>query len=408
MKKNVLTKNIQAALAVSALGLSSVTVPQLAYAGEFTDALTGGVASVDARVRYEGVSQDGKEDASAFTERTRLGYLTGDFKGFTGFIEMSDTAALGSREDYYVPKGSYAGGDPAKAVVLDPTFTALNQAWISYKFDETTVKAGEQRIIFDNRFLGNVGWRQKEQTYSGVSIHAESIPKTTLDYAYIVNANNVIGSDVAMSTHAFQAAFNGLPFGKVTGYAYLIDNDVATSTDSQTLGARFNGATSLSEDLKVKYHIEYASQDDYADSKSVGGEYMRTELGLMYKTGSITLGQEKLGGNGVSAFQTPLGTVHAFNGWADMFIGPVGGTPKNGLVDNYINLSGKALGLKMAAIYHDFSSDVGGEQYGTEYDLLVAKKFSKTYTTGIKYAAYSADTYLKDTNKLWVWVDVKF
>lgn len=408
MKKNVLTKNIQAVLAVSALGLSATAVPQFAYAGEFTDALTGGSASVDVRVRYEGVSQDGKEDASAFTERTRLGYLTGSFKGLTGFVEMSDTAALGSREDYYVPKGEYAGGDPAKAVVLDPTFTALNQAWLAYKFDETTIKAGEQRIIFDNRFLGNVGWRQNEQTYSGVSIHTESIPKTTLDYAYIVNANNPIGVDVAMSTHAFQAAFNGLSLGKITGYAYLIDNDVVTSSDSQTLGARFKGGTGLSKDLKVKYHLEYASQDEFADSKDVGGEYTRVELGLGYKTGSITLGQEKLGGNGISAFQTPLGTVHAFNGWADMFIGPVGGTPKNGLVDNYINLSGKALGLKMAAIYHDFSSDVGGDKYGTEYDLLLAKKFSKTYTAGIKYAAYSADTYLKDTNKLWVWAEAKF
>lgn len=413
MNKHTLVKHIHAILTGSAVGLATFGA-QTAMADEFTDALTGGKASVDIRLRYEGVNQKGKDDASAFTERTRVGYQTGDFKGFTGFVEMSGTEAIGNRKDYYVGAGPGAGGDSTKAVVLDPTITVLNQAWIAYKIGSTSIKAGKQRIIFDTRFLGNVGWRQTEQVYTGVTLKTAIIPKTMLDYAYITDTRNPIGVDRIMKTHALQAAYSGIPFGKLTAYAYLIDYDLntlgAAEKDSQTTGIRFAGKTGIGSDMKAIYHAEYATQGKYADSKNIGGDYIRAELGLGYKTASLVLGQEKLGGNGTHAFQTPLGTVHLYNGWADMFIGPVGGTPANGLVDTYLNLSGKALGMKLAAIYHDFKADKGGSKYGTEYDLLAAKKFGKVYTAGVKYASFSADkssTY-KNTNKLWVWGEIKF
>lgn len=408
MRKTVLSNSIQSIIAGSVIALTNMTVSQTAQAQTFTDALTGGKPTIDMRIRYEGVTQEGKKDATAFTERTRIGYRTDNYKGIDAFIEMSGTEALGARKDYFVPKGPDAGSDSSRAVVLDPTITTLNQAWIGYQFGKTNLKAGKQRIIFDNRFLGNVGWRQTEQVYTGATLKTKVVPNTVIDYAYITNVRNPIGVDQTMASNAIQAKFSGLPFGKLTGYGYFLDYDLSTLTDSQTLGVRFAGKTNLSDAFKLFYHIEYASQGDYADSKNIGGNYTRAELGLGISKAKILLGQEKLGGDGTSSFQTPLGTVHAFNGWADMFIGPVGGTPVNGLTDNYVSVSGKALGLKMAAIYHDFSADKGDQKYGTEYDLLLAKKFSKTYTGGIKYANYVADKYAKDTTKLWVWGQMKF
>lgn len=408
MRKTALSNSIQSIIAGSVIALTNMAVSQTAQAETFSDALTGGKPTVDVRIRYEGVTQDGKKDAAAFTERTRIGYKTGNYKGLDAFIEMSGTEALGARKDYFVPKGPDAGSDSSRAVVLDPTITTLNQAWIGYKFGETNLKAGKQRIIFDHRFLGNVGWRQTEQVYTGATLKTKAVPNTEIDYAYITNVRNPIGVDQTMASNAIQAKFTGLPFGKLTGYGYFLDYDLLTLTDSQTIGVRFDGKTKLSNLFKLFYHIEYASQGDYADSKNIGGDYTRAELGLGIAKAKILLGQEKLGGDGISSFQTPLGTVHAYNGWADMFIGPVGGTPVNGLIDNYVSISGKALGLKMAAIYHDFSADKGNRKYGTEYDLLVAKKFSKTYSGGIKYVNYDADKYAKDTTKLWVWGQMKF
>jgi hypothetical protein len=172
MRKNVLSQHIHSILQASALGAGLLFAPEYAAAaGSLTEALTGGKPTVDIRIRYEGVDQDTKEDAAAITARTRIGYLSGDYNGFNAFVEMSDTSALGDRKDFYVPAGPYAGGDSAKAVVLDPSLTVLNQAWIGYTLGKTNIKAGRQRITMDTRFLGNVGWRQKEQTYHGVSLN---------------------------------------------------------------------------------------------------------------------------------------------------------------------------------------------------------------------------------------------
>ena len=62
----------------------------------------------------------------------------------------------------------------------------------------------------------------------------------------------------------------------------------------------------------------------------------------------------------------------------------------------------------MLGVYHDFSADEGSADYGTELDLLAAKKLSKNYSVGVKYASYSADSVATDTDKLWLWGQLKF
>ena len=51
-------------------------------------------------------------------------------------------------------------------VVADPASTEINQSYLSYKgLADTILKYGRPVIIYDNhRFVGNVGWRQNEQT----------------------------------------------------------------------------------------------------------------------------------------------------------------------------------------------------------------------------------------------------
>ena len=71
--------------------------------------------------------------------------------------------------------------------------------------------------------------------------------------------------------------------------------------------------------------VEVADFDD--------NDYYNIELGLQWggtrvdnigflpvgePTYQIRVGREVLEGNGVNALQTPLATVHAFNGWADV------------------------------------------------------------------------------------------
>ena len=406
---------------IMALASAGFLLVPTAQAGTFTEALTGGKPSVDMRLRLETVDQDKtpsfKDDATALTLRTRLGYLTGDFAGFKAFGEMTHTAAFKGGDDYNAP-GPYGNGQTEYPVVADPELSRLNQAWVSYTgLADTSVKLGRQRVILDNaRFVGNVGWRQTEQVYDALVVANTSIQDTTLIYGYVQRAYNIVGAETPSESHIINASYNGLPFGKITGYAYLLDlnrdtpNDAA---DSKTLGLSFGGKQALGGGFTLLYNLEYAKQSDYADAPNrVDATYTKLELGGQIMGVTAKVGQEKLGSNGEGAngtygFQTALATKHAFNGWADKFLS----TPNAGLVDNYVAIGAKPAGVKLLAVYHIYESDEGSNDYGTELNLLAAKKFG-IYTAGIKYASYEKDSgsygHASDTDKLWLWGQLKF
>ena len=374
----------------------------------FTDALVGGKANLDMRLRWENVDQDGISDnANALTLRTRLGYLTGDFSGFKAFAEATNTSTLFGVDDYRVPKGPHSNSK-LYPVIADPTLTRVNRVWISYSgIKNTPIKVGRQRIKLDNdRFVGNVGWRQTEQVYDALRVGNTSIKDTKLTYGYIDRVYNIFDGEVSSDSHLFNANYKGLSFGTLTGYAYLLDlNDSSASGDSKTFGIRFAGKHAINDGMSLLYELEYADQSDYADAPgSVDASYTKFEFGAKFKGVTMKAAQETLGGDGTYGFQTVLATKHAFNGWADKFLV----TPADGLVDRYLTVATKVKGVKLKAVYHDFQADEGGSDYGTELDLVAAKKFGDRYTLLVKYATYDADKYSVDTDKLWIQGSFKF
>lgn len=385
-----------------ALAAAAMALPTAGSAESLRDAIAGGKTSADLRYRYEYVDQDGiAQQAGASTLRTALGYLTKPWYDAGAFIEFENVSVVG--EERY---NSSVNGKTGYPVVADPASTEVNQAFLEYAgLAGTKMRVGRQRIIYDNaRFVGNVGWRQNEQTYDGVAVVNTSLADTTLNYTYLANVNTITGANMESDAlHLVNASYAGLKAGTLTGYAYLFDFDAAT--DSQTLGARFGGAAAVADGVKALYTVEYATQSDYADApSSVDADYLLMEAGAGIKAVTIKVGYELLAGDGTYAFQTPLATKHAFNGWADKFLT----TPANGLEDLYFSVESTVKGVKLAAIYHDFSADQGGSDYGSEIDLLAATKLAKDYSVGFKYAGYSADGFATDTDKLWLWAGTSF
>src|SRR6185437_3492933 len=84
------------------------------------------------------------------------------------------------------------------------------------------------------------------------------------------------------------------------------------------------------------------------------------------------LGWEHLGGNGRNAVQTPLATLHAFNGWDDQFLV----TPANGFNDKF-GTSGWRGKLAWIVSYHDYRSSHASIRYGSERDASLAFPFAK-------------------------------
>ncbi len=371
-------------------------------------ALTGGKVSLDVRYRYESVEDESTpaRDADASTLRTRLGYSTGNYQGLSALIEMENTTVVG-KEKY----NSTVNGLTQYAVVADPDGTEVNQALISYAgFSDTLAKFGRQRITLDNhRWVGNVGWRQNEQTYDGLSVVNTSLPDTRITYAYISGVNRVFGNSSAVGrftsdSNLINVAYNGLSFGTLVGYNYLLDFENALASSSNTYGARFAGKHGVGGGIDALYTLELARQSDYGDNPArFDLDYSLIEIGGFVNGITATLGYETLGSNGVVALQTPLATLHAANGWADKFLV----TPVNGLQDTYFSVAGTVAKIKLMGVYHDFSADAGGADYGEELDLHAWYPFGK-YTVGVKYASYSAKTFSFDTDKLWVYGEFKF
>ena len=98
-------------------------------------------------------------------------------------------------------------------------------------------------------------------------------------------------------------------------------------------------------------------------------------------------------------FQTPLATLHLFNGWADKFLS----TPVSGLQDTYLALIAKTGPVSWKGSFHDFSSDVRAIDYGTELDLQVSYKTPWEQTIAVTGAFYDADRFSTDTTKIWIW-----
>jgi hypothetical protein len=395
-------------LAVAAVVAGQASVASADLGSDITDALKGGKAYGDFRLRYEMVDQDNDlKDADALTLRSRLGYITGDVHGVSATVEFEDSRVVAGMDDY----NNTNGHNVDHSVIADPETTELDQGFIQYKNDLVTAKFGRQVITMDNhRFVGHVGWRQDRQTFDAGSFKLTPMKNLTADYAYLMQRNRIFGEekDIDSKDHLLNIGYK-TPFGKATAYAYLLEEDNSSEKSYDTYGLRFAGKAEINSDLKALYTVEYAQQDFSAEgAEDRDADYINLEAGAEFMGVTAKLGYEVLGSDdGAYGFATPLATLHKFNGWADQFLG----TPAQGLVDMSVSVSGKLAGVKLMAVYHEFEADEesnGVDDLGSELDLLVAKKFSENYSAGIKYAMYSEGDIKTDTDKGWLWVSAKF
>ncbi len=401
-----------------------LTLPLLAVAAPswadqpLSDLFTQGKPILDARYRFENVDQNNDlRDANAQTLRTRAGFQSGQWYGLSGLLEVDNVSRIG--DDAY---NSTRNGQKEYAVVADPDGTEGNQALLRYDHKLGSAVLGRQRINLDNqRFIGSVAWRQNEQTFDGALTQLKPLDGLTLSYAYLDQVNTVFGPDngrydnltnpanIDGHSHLINAQYVFMPQLTATAYSYLLDLDniavaptAAEGTlSSQTSGLRLNGVVA-----GVSYALEYAQQKDYGDNPlELDSEYYLAELGYTLKGVQLKAGYEVLGGDngsGNRAFQTPLATKHAFQGWADQFLT----TPADGIEDAYVGVTAPLLGGTLQAWYHDFSTEQGSEDYGSEIDLSYAHPTPgvKGLVGLVKYATYDSDDKARtvDTDKVWL------
>jgi hypothetical protein len=386
------------------LAIAASSAPGLAHAAEGQ-----GDWILDARLRYEFVDQTGfAEEAGALTLRTRLGYETPAWKGFKALVEGENVTALSDRYN------STTNGQVAYPTVLDPETTELNRAQISWSSAKADAVVGRQRIVLGNaRFVGNVGFRQNEQTFDAAKVAFKLNPTTTLTWIYVDRVHRILGDDSPQGewdsdSHVIQLD-SKTPIGQLTAYGYLLDFESAPLQSSATWGARLTGSRPLAAGPSLTWEVEYARQGDYGSNPvDFDLDYLALAAGLKADTRYITLGLERLDGDGARGFGTPLATLHVFQGWADVFLA----TPARGVKDinlragTTVPLGGRK--LKLAAAVHDFSEADGGLDYGSEIDASASLPLTPRLSFEVKAARFNGDIpAFADRTKVWVTFELK-
>lgn len=364
------------------------------------------------RLRHEQVDDDAfTRDANADTLRLRAGLRFAFPNGWSGLLEGEAIASAGNHYN------SGANGRTVYPAVIDPRGAELNQAWIAWNGTKGAAKLGRQRILIDNqRWVGNVGWRQNEQSFDALALEYKPAAGVTLRYSWLDRVHRVGGDDARdplarerdLDTHLFNAAWkHGAQ--QLVGYAYLHrDQDVASASTS-TYGLRWTGER-LRDGNGWGWTTEAARQRDYGNNPlNFSHTYWLLEPAYTWRGASFKAGWEHLGGNGSHALQTPLATLHAFNGWDDKFLP----TPAGGLEDRYLTAGGKFGHVRdgrfaWTLAWHDYRADTalaGMGHYGSEWSASLGFPLATRVQALLKIADYRADRFARDTTKVWLQVE---
>ncbi|MCP5532354.1 MAG: hypothetical protein H7A49_16150 [Akkermansiaceae bacterium] len=355
--------------------------------------------TIDVRARYEYGDIDGFEDSNAFTIRERVGLMTAEWYGISAFVEGEFTQAAVA--DYHGGAPGARPFKPSHTVIADPETNELNQGYIQYAGFDSVLKAGRQRIILDNAaFVGNVGWRQNEQTFDAISLTNKSLDGLALGYSYIDQVNRIFGSDadaplvagpppfdnvqdINAEVHLLNASYSGLEGLTLGAYAYLMDFPDKPNWDNNTFGM-----SAKSDVYGFTLYGELAWQDDAGFGNTEDALYAHGSVTKGFAGQTVTVGVEHLD----AGFKTPLATVHAFNGFADAFIGGRIEGAHNGLTDVYVSHTIPLFwGIKWTNALHAFGDNEISNGYGWEYDSVLAKKFDEHFLAIAKLAYFQSE-----------------
>ena len=445
LKNKTLMHKMSLALAPIALLMAA---PAAYSADSIADAIAGGKTNANLQYRYENVETPNNTtgQAKASTLRLRLGYETAEYQNIGANFQVQNTVA--NRQYNNTTNGSNQSTWLNK--VNDPAGISVVQSYLSYSgVQDSKIKVGRQVIRYDNdRWVGNVDWRQNWQSFDATSIENKSFADTTIKAAYVTNvnrptgdsgtnhANSVLSGNTHMKSTLLNVNNNSLGFANLVAYSYRLDyspssvgNAVTNFQNSapgaynygstNTTGVKLQGDTALAG-TKFSWKGEFANQKAFKNNTAnFSARYSNVEATADMSLAKSTLGYEVLGSSNGNSVQTPLATLFAMNGWANMFLT----TPANGLQDMYAKARRNDFGINYGADYHLFQADNGGQKYGRELDLIAEKQIDKTYAVGTRAARFKTDSQslsasgtavtaggmtLTDTNKLWVYGSMAF
>jgi hypothetical protein len=379
-------------------------------------AVFGGSARAELRGRYEHVSTDtALQDATALTARLKLDYQSSKWNRLDFGLEALYTAAAAA-EEY----NSLRNQRSQFAAIADPNGGALSAAWLRWQAPYAfTMTAGKQALDFErSRYLGSDAFRQRPQRFTAVTVVNDYLPNTEVEATWLNAAHPVTGGNLRLDGHVLRVRYQLRPALEIGGYAYHFDFNAPARDDTRTYGLRAEGAYMLPatrpgpvvQGLQMSYQLEAAHQSADAQTNGRGRAlHGLAQLGLRAEQAGAwqrveAYGRlEALGGDGGYAFQTPLASLHEFQGPSDQFLA----TPADGLLD--IELGARAtldsrIGTtSLAGEWHRYEGIEESIVYGYEWALSAEQTMNRYLMLGASYAHYRAEALGADSDKVWLY-----
>lgn len=370
----------------------------------------------ESRLRLEIAEQEGVEsNAVGLTQLLRPGF---EFEISSNLSVLVEGEALFAIVDDF---DDGTGNEPDRPLIVDPNGLELNRAQLHYEFaPQSFITLGRQKIsIDDQRFLGPVSFRQNDQTFDGVHLSSRLFGSATLQTGYFYRVNRVQGADNPIGRFRGDSYYvNGnfpTPLGRVGVFHYAFDLGTSELTaqdnvfSNQTTGVRVDGRYHK-DGYGIDWEASYARQTDFAENPAnysanywlVGGQAYAGPARLNVRF-------ESLGAAEQQSFQTPLATLHRFQGAADVFLI----TPPEGLEDfsargrwNF-GRRGPFRGVSTALTYHRFTPEEGGATFGQEVDFDITAAVGR-FALALTVAHYDANTFATDTTRFFVSLTHRF
>lgn len=372
--------------------------------------------SGDVRLRYQTLeTEDFVQNSEALTLRFHAAVELDIFKKTSFLAEVEGVTALIDRYN------DGTGDNPFLPVIPDPEGLELNRLQIISEFiPKTRVTAGRQRLALDDwRFIGSFPFRQNNQSIEAIRVETTAFGPGILDIGYFNKVRRPLGGDNiggVFTGDSFFANYNlATPLGRASAFHYATELETGPQgpnrhiASSQTTGVRVLGRRDW-QDFAISWEGSYAIQSDYSDNPNdYSVNYGLAEFTVSPAALTFKFRGEVLGSDNGQSLQTPLASLHKFQGLADQFLS----TPPDGLRD-YSILAAYDLGpvgpfsnITTFARHHWFEADTDGRNYGRELDLSLKAKIDKI-GFALEYANYDAETFSSDTQTLFLTTEISF
>lgn len=359
---------------------------------------------LELRYRYSNLATDARPMAGhANTVRLQFGYLWAFGDRWKAYAEGTQVTSLFGRQ---YDDGS--GRHSRYPVEADPKASGVTSAWLGYTQDGFELRVGRQYVrLDDGRFFSNNGWRQYPQSFDGVSVTWRPWQGGELRYDWLGQVNRTVGDDFfdrnqrrwVLNAHLLHFD-QALAVGTLTTYGYFVRNDTLASNSVRTMGVRWKGSTPLGSGA-LGWTTELARQYNYENNPArFDLPYHLLEMTYGSKQVAIKAGEERLGGDGTTAFNVAYGAARAFNGWVVAFR-----IPRRGLQERYVGLFGTtswARAVDWQVTYRHFMSAQGGPVLGNELDAGVRVDVGMGFSLEAQYGDYRASAHEVDERKVWL------